>query len=177
MDTVTTAQLHTVAKGKRIRLAQDYIIGDTEQIVQTIEAQITTPNLEQYGGATVTLATDGAGTEYIAFCARYLPTGAFGFYIINLRTMQNIPYQPFCTGRGSISNTGKWVAWTNKDYYRGYIAGFVGYPAARNYDAEIAAMYQRITAIETALGNIATGNIDPLDRLALDRLRKGSDQY
>lgn len=184
-----------LTKGKKLRLAVDYVVADTyieaEERYDAIVRGITTPQLDQYGGATVTLATDGANTEYIAFCARFLPTGVFGFYIINLRTMQQVPYTPFCTGRGSISNAGKWVAWTNKDYYKGFISGFAPYPAPRDFSPEIATLQQlvntqantiatlqqQIAQIETMLANISTETISPQDRLALDRLRTGSDHY
>lgn len=142
------ANIH-LDRGTRVRLAADYIVADTpdeaESIHQSIIQGITTPNYDQYGGATVSLATDGAQTEYIAFCAKQLSSSVFGFYIINLATLQPVPYSPFCTGRGSISNAGKWVAWKDKDYFKGLIPGFVGYP---DQSARITALEARVAALE-----------------------------
>jgi hypothetical protein len=99
------ANLH-IDRGTRIRLAHEYIVADTpdeaEAIHQSIVQGVTTPNYDQYGGATVTVAIDGKGFEYIAFCAKQISSGVFGFYIINLATLQPVPYSPFCTGRGTM---------------------------------------------------------------------------
>lgn len=81
-----------------------------------------------YGGATVTTITDGSGAEWIACCARKLSNDTFGFYLFRNRV--EVPYQPFCTGRGSINGGGKWIAWTNEDFFTGQIPGFVPFPAA-----------------------------------------------
>ncbi len=83
---------------------------------------------ELYGGATISRAVDGAGQVYIACCARRLSDQKFGFWIF--KNGQPLALTPFCTGRGSVNNSGVWVAWTDKDYYEGQIPGFVGYPAA-----------------------------------------------
>lgn len=180
------ANIH-LDRGTRIKLATEYIVADTpeeaEQIHDQIRQGIMTPNYDQYGGATVTLATDGAQTEYIAFCAKQLSNGVFGFYIINLVTMQSLPYSPFCTGRGSISNAGKWVAWRDKDYFKGLIPGFVGYPdqnariaalEARplpiDYSARIAQLEQRVTDLESRPSG-GGAELSAQDRAALDRLR------
>lgn len=142
------ANIH-LDRGTRIRLATEYIVADTpeqaEEIHQSILQGITTPNYDQYGGATVTVAVDGASVEYIAFCAKQLSDGVFGFYIINLATLKPVPYSPFCTGRGTINNAGRWVAWRDKDYFRGLIPGFTPYPDA---SARIAALEARIAVLE-----------------------------
>lgn len=81
-----------------------------------------------YGGATVTTIIDGGGGEWIACCATKLSTGKFGFYLFCNRV--EVPYSPFCTGRGSINGGGKWIAWTDLDFFTGNIPGFIPYPAA-----------------------------------------------
>lgn len=78
-----------------------------------------------YGGATVTTIIDGSGAEWIACCATKLATGKFGFYLFRNRV--EVPYEPFCTGRGSINGGGKWIAWTDLDFFMGPIPGFVPY--------------------------------------------------
>lgn len=42
---------------------------------------------------------------------------------------------------------------------------------------EIGSLSQSITELQTALANISVEGLDPRDRLALDRLRTGSDNY
>lgn len=142
------ANIH-LDRGTRIRLATEYIVADTpeeaESIHQSILQGITTPNYDQYGGATISGAIDGASVEYIAFCAKQLSSGVFGFYIINLSTLQPVPYSPFCTGRGTINNAGRWYAWKDKDYFKGLIPGFTPYPDA---SARITALEARIVALE-----------------------------
>lgn len=81
-----------------------------------------------YGGATVSRTFDSAGAEYIACCARKKATGIFGFYIF--RNGIEVPYAPFCTGRGSINGGGWWIAAKDSEFFTGQIPGFVGWPAA-----------------------------------------------
>ena len=81
-----------------------------------------------YGGATVTTIIDGSGAEWIACCATKVATNKFGFYLFRNRV--EVPYEPFCTGRGSINGGGKWIAWTDLDFFMGPIPGFVPYPPA-----------------------------------------------
>lgn len=142
------ANIH-LDRGTRIRLATEYIVADTpeqaEEIHQQIMQGITTPNYDQYGGATISGAIDGEGIEYIAFCAKQISSGVFGFYIINLATLQPVNYGTFCTGRGTINNAGRWYAWRDKDYFKGLIPGFTPYP---DQSARSAALEARIAALE-----------------------------
>lgn len=81
------------------------------------------PGFEGYGGATITRAYDATGAEYVGLCGKRLRDGLFGFYIF--RNGVEVPYTPFCTGRGSISPGGHWVAWQGKEFHKGPIPGFV----------------------------------------------------
>lgn len=101
---------------------------------------IMTPGNDQYNGADISLATDANGNEYVGFTARELSTGAFGFVIWDLTRGKKVPYTPFCNARGEVNNGGRWVAWHNKDFYKGEIAGFVQHP---NLVARIAALEAR----------------------------------
>lgn len=90
--------------------------------------QATVPNFALYGGATITRSIDGAGNVYVCCCAKKNSTGVFGFYIF--RNGIEVPYTPFCTGRGSANNSGWWIAWQDSNYFEGQIPGFVPYPPA-----------------------------------------------
>ncbi len=174
----------TLSRGTRTRIAQEYIVADTPELAEIIHQSIlqglTTPGYDQYGGATITLASDGAGTKYVAFCAKRLSDSIFGFYIINLATMQALPYSPFCTGRGSISNAGFWIAWKDKDFWWGVIPGFQGY---LDYGALINALTARVAALESQNAELASrvtaleqrptgtgGELTDRERKALDLL-------
>lgn len=142
------ANIH-LDRGTRIRLAHEYIVADTAEQAENLHAQIRAgiiaPGFDQYGGATVTLASDGAAIKFVAFCAKRFSDNVFGFYIIDLATMQPVPYSPFCTGRGSISNAGFWIAWKDEDFWWGVIPGFTGY---LDYGALIRQLTERVAALE-----------------------------
>ena len=80
-----------------------------------------------YGGATVTTITDGSGAEWVACCGRKKANTVFGFYLF--RNGVEVPYTPFCTGRGSINGGGRWIAWEGAEFHSGPIPGFIPYPA------------------------------------------------
>ena len=141
-----------------------------------------------YGGATVTTIIDGSGAEWIACCARKLSNDTFGFYLF--RNRAEVPYQPFCTGRGSINGGGKWIAWTDEDFYEGQIPGFVPYPAAGQgpagpqgpkgdtgaQGAKGATGPQGPQGVPGPAGpqgpaGSGSGALEPSDRTALDRLK------
>lgn len=180
-------------RGQRVRISTDYIVADTpEQASLVLENMrvmgITTPNYEQYGGATITLAIDGAGTEYVAFCARKQSTDTFGFYIIHIASGSEVPYSPFCTGRGTISNSGRWIAWTNKDFYKGMISGWVHYPAAVDYSAQINDLRAKVDDLDRRFKLLAAdlaalkagganGGLTVEDQAALAWLRKLREVY
>jgi hypothetical protein len=86
------------------------------------------PGFDLYGGATISRAVDGAGHVYIACCAKKRANSLFGFYLF--RDGIEVPYSPFCTGRGSINNAGVWVAWSGDQYFEGQIPGFTPYAAS-----------------------------------------------
>lgn len=119
-----------------------------------------------YGGATVTTIVDGSGAEWIACCATKNATGKFGFYLFRNRV--EVPYSPFCTGRGSINGGGKWIAWTDLDFFMGEIPGFVPYPSNQGIPGP-----QGPQGVPGPQGPAGTGGggLDPKDRTALDRLR------
>lgn len=111
-------------------ILHDFIPADTESLAndiqaQMIVAQVTTPDMSQYGGATITKAKGGNNHKYVAFCAKRLSTDKFGFYIINATLNIALDYQPFCDGRGSIDVFGGWIAWSGVDYFEGTIPGWV----------------------------------------------------
>ncbi len=93
------------------------------------------PGFQVYGGATYTRVYDGANYEYVACCAQELINGSrvnFGFYIFKRLgdgPWARVPLQRFCTGRGSISNGGKWVAVDQQDFYIDVVPGWVAPPA------------------------------------------------
>ena len=77
-----------------------------------------------YGGADITIITDGAGAEWLGCCATKLSDGVFAFRIF--RNQIEVAYPaPLCTGRGSICVQGTFAAWHNADYEHGPIPGFV----------------------------------------------------
>lgn len=125
-----------MTKGTKVKLPTDLFSFDPDPSIMT-------PGNDQYGGADISLATDGQGNEYVAFTARELSTGAFGFVIWDLTRNRKVPYAPFCNSRGEINNGGKWIAWHNKDFYRGSIATFAPHP---NLAAEIAALRRELEA-------------------------------
>lgn len=84
------------------------------------------PGFEGYGGATITRVIDGAGAEWIGCTAKSLTTRVFGFYLF--RDGIAVPYEPFCTARGTISRDGTWIAWNGNQHYSGPIPGFVPIP-------------------------------------------------
>lgn len=76
---------------------------------------------EGYGGATITREVDGAGAVWIGCCAE--PSGGrFGFYVF--KNGQNVPISPFCSGRGSISRSGTWIAWEGNTHHTGALPGW-----------------------------------------------------
>lgn len=123
-----------------------------------------------YGGATVTTIIDGSGAEWIACCATKNATSKFGFYLF--RNRQEVPYAPFCTGRGSINGGGKWIAWTDLDFYTGEIPGFVPYPPAGQGPAGPQGP-QGVPGPQGPAGPAGDGGgaLAPSDRTALDRLK------
>lgn len=89
------------------------------------------PGYAFYGGATVTHVFDGAGWEYVACCAHRLDGTNkvdFGFYVFK-RTpgaaWQRVSLQRFCTGRGSISPGGWWIAADGAEFFTDTVPGFV----------------------------------------------------
>jgi hypothetical protein len=124
--TIMPNQLHSL--GVQRHVADDFIPADTQDEAEAIHAQLTTPGLDQYGGATITLATDGANVDYVGFCAKRISTGTFGFYMIELKNHTVLSYAPFCTGRGSITPSGRWIAWLGVEYVIGSVPGFVPLP-------------------------------------------------
>jgi len=90
------------------------------------------PGFVFYGGATVTRVIDGAGVEWIGCCANKADKTAFGFYVFKRAPggeWQQVPLQQFCTGRGSISHQGQWIAAQDHDFVSGAIPGFTPIPA------------------------------------------------
>ena len=81
---------------------------------------------ELYGGATITRVVDGAGAEWIGCTCRRLSDGRFGFTLF--RNGVEVPYTPFCTGRGSVNADGHYIATDGKEYRTGAMAGFVALP-------------------------------------------------
>lgn len=81
----------------------------------------TFPGFDGYGGATITRVVDGAGAEWVGCCARD-GAGKFGFRVF--RNGVNVPIAPFCSGRGSISADGRWIAWEGSRHFSGPIPGF-----------------------------------------------------
>lgn len=92
---------------------------------------------EGYGGATITRRIDGAGAEWIGMCAKR--DGVFGFYVF--KNGANVPIAPFCSGRGSISRDGHWIAWDDNAYFTGALPGWApvasGYTVAPNASIRI----------------------------------------
>src|SRR5689334_11219063 len=94
------------------------------------------PGYQVYGGATYTRVFDGANFEYVACCAQQLVNGSkvnFGFYIfkrLGTGPFERVPLQRFCTGRGSISPGGKWIAVDAQDFYIDTVPGWVPIPTA-----------------------------------------------
>lgn len=129
---------------------------------------------EFYGGATVMRLSDANGVPFMSCCA-WNTQKVFGFRIFKGPNLEEVPLTPFCTGKGSMNLGGWWVASKDKEWHSGPIPGFAPHPVGGR-DARVDALIsqlgelgQRITEIETALGNV--GVIDPVDRVALDRLR------
>ena len=122
----------------------------------------TLAGFEFYGGATVTTIIDGSGAEWIACCARKLSTGVFGFYLF--RNGAEVPYQPFCTGRGSINGGGRWIAAKDKEFFTGPIPGWVPYPPPAPGPAGP-------PGPQGPAGPAGDGALAPSDRTALDRLK------
>lgn len=85
----------------------------------------TFPGFDAYGGATITRVVDGSGAEWIGCCAKH--NTVFGFYVF--RNGINVPLSPFCSGRGSVSTQGHWIAWEGATYFTGTLPGFVPLPA------------------------------------------------
>ncbi len=145
--------------GTSVDLPYDYVLAPTEeiadQLIATMQVEgIQTPNYDQYGGADISIAVDGAGTNYVMFCAKKLSTGVFGAYIIDItHNNSEVPYSPFCTGRGEVNNAGRWIAWRDKDYFWGTIQGFVPHPAPVDYGPQIAALQK---SIDDLWGHITT---------------------
>ena len=79
---------------------------------------------EGYGGATITRVIDGAGAVWIGMCAKR--NGIFGFYVF--KNGANVPISPFCSGRGSVSKDGTWIAWEGSQHFEGALPGFVPLP-------------------------------------------------
>lgn len=149
-----------MTKGTKVKFPTDLFSFDPDPSIMT-------PGNDQYGGADISLATDGQGNEYVAFTARELSSGAFGFVIWDLTRNRKVPYAPFCNARGEINNSGKWIAWNNKDFYKGQIPGYAPYP---NLAAEIAALRAQIAALEArpaggALSERHTKALEALCRL------------
>lgn len=107
---------------------------------------IVTPGNDQYSGADISLATDGIGNEFVAFTARKLSSGIFGFYIWDLTRNREVPYEPFCTERGEINNGGKWVAWKGRDFFRGPIPTFAPHPDLAGLIAQLRARIEQLEA-------------------------------
>lgn len=122
---------------------------------------ILTPNNDQYNGADISLGTDSTGNEYVAFTAKELSTGVFGFVIWDLTRWRKVSYAPFCNGRGEINNGGKWIAWNNKDFYKGLIAGFVPHP---DLAGEIAVLRAQLAALQPGTA-LSARYINALERL------------
>jgi hypothetical protein len=85
------------------------------------------PGYTGYGGATITRRTDGAHAEWIACCCKD-SIGRFGFFAF--RNSQNVPLQPFCSGRGTIDDDGWWIAWEGSTKYQGQLPGWTPKPTA-----------------------------------------------
>src|SRR5215207_587768 len=81
---------------QRVRLAVQHPL--------LVTTQATLPAFALYGGATISRIPDGAGRVWRAFCARKLSDNVFGFRLTV--DGQEVPYSPFCTGRGSINGSG-----------------------------------------------------------------------
>lgn len=78
-----------------------------------------------YGGATITRVVDGAGAEWIGMCAKH--NDVFAFYVF--KNGQNVPINPMCSGRGTISRDGTWIAWEGNQHFKGELPGFVPLPS------------------------------------------------
>lgn len=136
---------------------------------------------EFYGGATVMRLADANGVPFMSCCTTRQSDKLFAFRIFKGPNLEEVPLNPVCTGRGSMNVGGWWVAALGKEFFTGPIPGFAPHPNAANFrDARVDALIsqignlgQRIVEIERALGNISQepGALDPVDRVALDRLR------
>lgn len=94
------------------------------------------PGYEVFGGATITREYDNErsvahphGNEFIGLTARRLSDKTFGFRIFKNRV--EVPLQSFCTGRGSVSSDGNWIATTEdgpvpgSEFHGGTVPGWV----------------------------------------------------
>ena len=86
-----------------------------------------------YGGADISRVWGADGVMYMACCCRKLSDGVFGFRIFK-NGVEEIPYEPFCTGRGELGYnlcTGQltWTAWDGSEWHGGEIMGAAAYPA------------------------------------------------
>lgn len=94
------------------------------------------PGYVIYGGATITREHDNErsvahpnGNEFIGLTARKLSDDTFGFRVFKNR--QEVTLQTFCTGRGSVSSDGNWIATTEdsstpgSEFHGGVVPGWV----------------------------------------------------
>jgi hypothetical protein len=101
---------------------------------------------EGYGGATITRVIDGAGAEWIGCCAKD-GAGRFGFYLF--KNGVNVPISPFCSGRGTISEDGHWIAWEGNQHFMGELPGFTPIPKS-----DTSAIELRIATLEATIASL-----------------------
>ena len=121
-----------------------------------------------YGGATITRVFDGAGHEWIGCCGKD-SAGVFGFRAF--RDHVHVPLTPFCSGRGSISNGGKWIAWEGAVFFGGDLPGFVAVAAGQGPQGDPGP--PGATGPQGPQGEPGSGGaaLTAADREAIDRLK------
>jgi len=133
------------------------------------------PGYEFYGGVQPMRLTDANGVPWQCCCA-WNPERVFGFRMFKGNPPVEVPLDPFCTGGGTMNLAGWWNAARGKECLNGPIPGFA--PVTGGRDArvdgvltQLVAIELRLTAIETALGNIGAGGLNAIDTEALRRLK------